>query len=91
MPILRNADKSKISKRKNAVSLKHYHDKGYLKEALLNFLALMGWHPKSDEEIFSISELGFQVKRCLKNLTLLFFFIFFLSHSLAIRSCCPTL
>ena len=42
MPILRNADKSKISKRKNAVSLKHYHDKGYLKEALLNFLALMG-------------------------------------------------
>ena len=55
MPILRNADKSKISKRKNAVSLKHYKDQGYLKEALINFLGLMGWHPKSGEEIFDLS------------------------------------
>lgn len=54
MPILRNADRSKISKRKNAVSLKHYKEQGYLKEALINFLGLMGWHPKSGEEVFDL-------------------------------------
>jgi glutamyl-tRNA synthetase len=42
MPLLRNADKSKISKRKNPVSLNFYRDSGYLPEAMLNFLGLMG-------------------------------------------------
>jgi glutamyl-tRNA synthetase len=42
MPLLRNLDKSKISKRKNPVSLVYYRDSGYLPEALLNFLGLMG-------------------------------------------------
>jgi glutamyl-tRNA synthetase len=42
LPLLRNADKSKISKRKNPVSLNHYRRAGYLPEALLNYLALMG-------------------------------------------------
>ena len=42
LPLLRNADKSKISKRKNPVSLNHYRRAGFLPEALLNFLALMG-------------------------------------------------
>ncbi len=42
MPLLRNADKSKISKRKNPVSLNFYRDAGYLPQALLNFLGLMG-------------------------------------------------
>jgi glutamyl-tRNA synthetase len=42
MPLLRNADKSKISKRKNPVSLNFYRDSGYLPQALLNFLGLMG-------------------------------------------------
>jgi len=42
MPLLRNADKSKISKRKNPVSLNFYHESGYLPQALLNFLGLMG-------------------------------------------------
>jgi glutamyl-tRNA synthetase len=42
MPLLRNADKSKISKRKNPVSLNFYRDSGYLPEALLNFLGLLG-------------------------------------------------
>jgi glutamyl-tRNA synthetase len=42
MPLLRNLDKSKISKRKNPVSLIYYRDSGYLPEALLNFLGLMG-------------------------------------------------
>jgi glutamyl-tRNA synthetase len=42
MPLLRNTDKSKISKRKNPVSLNYYRDSGYLPHALLNFLGLMG-------------------------------------------------
>jgi glutamyl-tRNA synthetase len=42
MPLLRNADKSKISKRKNPVSLNFYRESGYLPQALLNFLGLMG-------------------------------------------------
>jgi glutamyl-tRNA synthetase len=42
MPLLRNLDKSKISKRKNPVSLVYYRDSGYLPQALLNFLGLMG-------------------------------------------------
>ena len=42
MPLLRNADKSKISKRKNPVSLNFYRDSGYLPQAMLNFLGLMG-------------------------------------------------
>jgi len=42
MPLLRNIDRSKISKRKNPVSLVYYRDSGYLPEATLNFLGLMG-------------------------------------------------
>jgi glutamyl-tRNA synthetase len=42
MPLLRNVDKSKISKRKNPVSLNYYRESGYLPEAMLNFLGLMG-------------------------------------------------
>ena len=42
MPLLRNLDKSKISKRKNPVSLIYYRESGYLPQALLNFLGLMG-------------------------------------------------
>lgn len=57
LPLLRNKDKSKISKRKNPVSLEWYREKGYLKEALLNFLALMGWSLGEDREIFSLKEM----------------------------------
>jgi len=54
MPLLRNPDHSKLSKRKNDVSITSYMQKGYLPEALLNFLALLGWsHPKH-EEVFSL-------------------------------------
>lgn len=57
MPLLRNSNKSKISKRKNDTSLSSYKDRGYLKEALINFLALMGWHPDGTKEIFSVEEM----------------------------------
>ena len=57
MPLLRNSDKSKISKRKNPVSLVYYKRAGYLPEAILNFLALMGWNPGGDIEIFGMDEM----------------------------------
>jgi glutamyl-tRNA synthetase len=57
MPLLRNTDRSKISKRKNPVSLEYYERQGYLPEALLNFLALMGWSMPDDREVFSINEM----------------------------------
>lgn len=57
MPLLRNADKTKISKRKNPVSLNYYREEGYLKEGMLNFLALMGWSMEGEKEIFSLDEM----------------------------------
>lgn len=57
LPILLNPDRSKLSKRQNDVSVESYLEKGYLPEALLNFVALLGWNPKTDQEIFSLPEL----------------------------------
>jgi len=57
MPLLRNADRSKISKRKNPTSLDWYRAQGYLPEALLNFLALMGFSMPDEREIFSVAEM----------------------------------
>lgn len=56
LPILRNSDKSKLSKRKNPVWVTWYLKDGYLPEAILNFLALMGWSHPEQKEIFSIDE-----------------------------------
>jgi glutamyl-tRNA synthetase len=53
MPLLRNADKSKISKRKNPTSLAYYRRAGILPETLRNFLALMGWAWGEDVEVFT--------------------------------------
>ncbi len=57
MPLLRNTDKSKISKRKNPVSISYYDRAGILPEALVNFLGLMGWSYGDDREIFSLDEM----------------------------------
>ena len=57
LPLLRNQDRSKISKRKNPTSLLWYREQGYLPEALLNFLALMGWSLGDDREVFSLQEM----------------------------------
>ena len=57
MPLLRNADKSKISKRKNPVSINYYRDAGILPAALRNFLALMGWSFGGDREKFTLDEM----------------------------------
>jgi glutamyl-tRNA synthetase len=56
LPLLRNADRSKISKRKNPVSLNFYRRAGFLPEAMLNYLALMGWAMPGEREEFSLDE-----------------------------------
>ncbi|NLJ76555.1 MAG: glutamate--tRNA ligase [Peptococcaceae bacterium] len=50
-------DRSKMSKRHGATSIEQYQNRGYLPEALANFLALLGWSPGSEEEIFSLEQL----------------------------------
>ena len=58
MPLLRNTDKSKISKRKNpAARLMWFREQGYLPEALVNFLALMGYSQPDGEEIFTFDDM----------------------------------
>ncbi len=59
LPLLLNPDKSKLSKRQGDVAVEDYLKKGYLKEALINFVALLGWNPGagSTQEIFSLDEL----------------------------------
>jgi len=56
MPLLRNADRSKISKRKNNTSLRWYREQGFLPEAMLNFLALMGWSMPDGREMFGYDD-----------------------------------
>jgi glutamyl-tRNA synthetase len=59
LPLLLNPDKSKLSKRQGDVAVEDYLAKGYLKEALVNFVALLGWNPGkgNTQEIFSLDEL----------------------------------
>ena len=57
MPLLRNSDKSKISKRKNPVSLGYYREAGFYPEAMLNYLAMMGWTMPDGREKFSVDEM----------------------------------
>lgn len=57
IPLLLNPDKSKLSKRQGDVAAEDYIKKGYLKEAMINFIAFLGWNPGTEEEIFSLSEL----------------------------------
>lgn len=57
MPLLRNPDKSKLSKRKNPTSINYYRDIGVLPEALLNYLGRMGWSMPDEREQFSLDEM----------------------------------
>lgn len=56
MPLLRNPDKTKMSKRKNDVSIPSYKEKGFLPEALRNYLCLLGWSHPEEKDIFDVSE-----------------------------------
>lgn len=57
LPLLLNSDRSKLSKRQGDVAVEDYRARGLLPEALLNFVALLGWNPGDDREIFSLEEL----------------------------------
>jgi nondiscriminating glutamyl-tRNA synthetase len=57
MPLILNADKSKLSKRQGDVAAEDFLQKGYLPEALVNFVSFLGWNPKTEQEIFSLEEL----------------------------------
>jgi len=59
LPLLLNPDRSKLSKRQGDVAVEDYMKKGYLPEALVNFVALLGWNPGegSDQELFTLDEL----------------------------------
>ena len=56
LPLLRNADHSKISKRKDPVAISWYQEEGYLPEALVNFLCLLGWSHPEGKDIFPIQD-----------------------------------
>jgi glutamyl-tRNA synthetase len=57
LPLLLGTDRSKLSKRNGTVQLSSYREAGFLKDALVNYLALLGWNPGTDEELFTLTEL----------------------------------
>jgi len=57
LPLLVNASRQKLSKRRDKVALEDYRDDGYLPEAMLNYLALLGWSPGGDREVLARAEL----------------------------------
>jgi glutamyl-tRNA synthetase len=57
IPLLLAPDRSKLSKRKGALPMTDYRDKGYLPEALINYMAFLGWNPGTDQEIMSLDEI----------------------------------
>jgi nondiscriminating glutamyl-tRNA synthetase len=69
LPLLLNTDRSKLSKRQGDVAVEDYQEKGYLPEALINFLALLGWNPGTDQEFFGMGELieQFSLERVSKS------------------------
>ncbi len=69
IPLILAPNRGKLSKRTAESSFLEYRDKGYLPEALFNFLGLLGWHPKDTQEIFSPDELirAFNIRRVQKG------------------------
>jgi len=69
LSLLLNPDRSKLSKRQGDVAVENYRDNGYLKEALLNYVALLGWSTEDSQQIFAKEELinKFTLERCGKS------------------------
>ncbi|MBI5140558.1 MAG: glutamate--tRNA ligase [Candidatus Vogelbacteria bacterium] len=69
IPLILAPDRTKLSKRHEATSVSEYLAQGYLPEALINFLSLIGWNPGDEREIFSIGELitEFRLEKVHKN------------------------
>ncbi len=57
LPLILDPDRSKMSKRYSAVAVSSYRKEGYLPEAIMNFMALLGWHPEGDKELMPLNEL----------------------------------
>jgi glutamyl-tRNA synthetase len=57
LPLLLNPDRSKLSKRQGDVAVEEYRGHGYFPEALVNFVALLGWNPGDEREVFTLDEL----------------------------------
>ncbi len=69
LPLLLNQDRSKLSKRQGHVAVEEYQAQGILPAALINFIALLGWHDQSEQEVFSLEELirAFSLERVQKG------------------------
>jgi glutamyl-tRNA synthetase len=69
LPLLLNPDRSKLSKRQGDVAVEDYRDKGFLKDALVNFVALLGWNAGDDKEFYNMNELinNFSLERVNKS------------------------
>ena len=69
LPLLLNPDRTKLSKRQGDVAVEDYRQKGYLKEALLNFVALLGWNAGDDKEFYTMEDLitNFSLERVNKS------------------------
>lgn len=69
LPLLLNKDKSKLSKRQGSVAVEDFRESGYLRDAFINFIALLGWNPTGDREIYTIDELieFFQIEKVNKG------------------------
>ncbi len=57
LPLLLNPDRSKLSKRQGDVAVEEYRRKGYLREALVNFVAFLGWNPGTERELYQLEDL----------------------------------
>jgi glutamyl-tRNA synthetase len=57
LPLILGQDRTKLSKRHGATTINEYREQGYLPEAIINFIVLMGWHPSGDKELFTLNEL----------------------------------
>jgi len=68
LPLILGPNRKKLSKRYSDKSFGDYHREGYLREAMLNFLVLLGWHPEQDREVMSLEEMiaEFGLKRVQK-------------------------
>lgn len=64
LPVILGADRKKLSKRHGDTAVREYRDQGYLPEAILNFFALMAWHPEAEREVYLLDELiqGFRLE-----------------------------
>jgi len=69
IPMILGPDKKRLSKRHGAASVEEYKDMGIMPEALVNYLALLGWSAGDDRELFSMEELArvFSIERIVKN------------------------